>query len=104
MSLPEWSDQLCAELGIDLDVDLKRVLDLARDAAHSVERPAAPVTTFLVGYAAALRGGFPHDIAECSDVAATLAARWAAGDRGFGTDRPCHSPEDRSQTAGGAAP
>ncbi len=27
------------------------VLDLARDAAHEVERPAAPLTTFLVGVA-----------------------------------------------------
>ena len=27
------------------------LLDLARDAAHGVERPAAPLTTFLVGVA-----------------------------------------------------
>jgi Domain of unknown function (DUF6457) len=27
------------------------VLDLARDAAHGVARPAAPLTTFLAGYA-----------------------------------------------------
>lgn len=87
MTLPQWTDQLRTQLGIDLDVDLKLVLDLARDAAHSVERPAAPVTTFLVGYAAARRGGSAADIAECSKVAAALAARWAVTDSGFGTDR-----------------
>ena len=27
------------------------VLDLAREAAHGVARPAAPLTTFLAGYA-----------------------------------------------------
>ena len=27
------------------------LLDLARDAAHEIERPAAPLTTFLVGVA-----------------------------------------------------
>ena len=27
------------------------MLDLARDAAHEIERPAAPLTTFLVGVA-----------------------------------------------------
>jgi Domain of unknown function (DUF6457) len=78
MTLPDWSAQLCAELGIELDVDLKRVLDLARDAAHTVERPAAPVTTFLVGYAAGQRGGSEADVRACSDLATAFTARWAA--------------------------
>ena len=30
---------------------IRTVLDLARDAAHEIERPAAPLTTFLVGVA-----------------------------------------------------
>jgi hypothetical protein len=33
------------------------LLDLARVAAHSVARPAAPLTTFLAGYALGLGGG-----------------------------------------------
>ena len=78
MSLPTWNDQLCAELGIELDVNLREVLDLARDAAHAVERPAAPLTTFLVGYAAAHRGGSAADVTACTQVATALAARWAA--------------------------
>jgi hypothetical protein len=78
MSLPEWSERLCVELGLELDVDLRQVLDLARDAARGVERPAAPLTTFLVGYAAARRGGTPGDVTACTDIAAAAAGRWAA--------------------------
>jgi hypothetical protein len=33
------------------------VLDLAREAAHGVARPAAPLTTFLAGYALGGSGG-----------------------------------------------
>ncbi|MFY9913944.1 MAG: DUF6457 domain-containing protein [Nocardioidaceae bacterium] len=73
MSLSTWSQQLCDALGLDLEVEIDPILDLARDAAHGVERPAAPLTTFLVGYAAGLRGGSQDDIADCIDVATELA-------------------------------
>ena len=33
------------------------VLDLAREAAHGVARPAAPLTAFLAGYALGVEGG-----------------------------------------------
>lgn len=65
------------ELGIDLDVDTRVLLDLARDAAHGVARPAAPLTTFLVGYAAALAGGGPDAVREAAAKATALALRWA---------------------------
>lgn len=54
MSLQEWVDTLSAQLGADYSVDeesMHIILDLARDAAHEVLRPAAPLTTFLVGVA-----------------------------------------------------
>lgn len=73
--LDEWIAAVKAELGIDLDVDTDALLDLARDAAHSVARPAAPLTTFLVGYAAAQRG-MPLD--EARRKVGELAARWDA--------------------------
>jgi hypothetical protein len=38
-------------LTVEVDVDL--LLDVARDAAHNVTRPAAPVTTYLLGIAVA---------------------------------------------------
>ncbi len=75
--LDEWISAVKDELGIDLDVDTGVLLDLARDAAHGVARPAAPLTTFLVGYAAARAGGGPEAVAEASRKAAALALRWA---------------------------
>lgn len=56
MTLVEWSELVRAELelsGTDPlgKPDVDRILDLARDAAHSVARPAAPLTTYLLGVA-----------------------------------------------------
>ncbi|WP_374203451.1 NTP transferase domain-containing protein [Streptomyces antimicrobicus] len=80
--LDEWITTVKNELGIDLDVDTKALLDLARDAAHGVARPAAPLTTFLVGYAAAraeAAGADPAEaLAEACRKATGLALRWAA--------------------------
>ncbi|MFD9433907.1 NTP transferase domain-containing protein [Streptomyces sp. NPDC060002] len=75
--LDEWISAVKDELGIDLDVDTGALLDLARDAAHGVARPAAPLTTFLVGYAAAQAQGGPEAVAEAARKAAALALRWA---------------------------
>lgn len=75
--LDEWISAAKDELGIDLDVDTALLLDLARDAAHGVARPAAPLTTFLVGYAAGRAQGGPEAVAEASRKAAALALRWA---------------------------
>jgi molybdopterin-guanine dinucleotide biosynthesis protein A len=75
--LDEWISAVKDELGIDLDVDTGVLLDLARDAAHGVARPAAPLTTFLVGYAAARADGGPQAVAEAARKAAALAQRWA---------------------------
>lgn len=79
--LPEWTRAVIAELGLDVDVDVKLVLDLARDAAHAVERPAAPLTTYLLGVAAAQRSVSGVDPAEVEAVAAQLtrlAEDWRA--------------------------
>ncbi|SFY30499.1 molybdenum cofactor guanylyltransferase [Streptomyces atratus] len=80
--LDEWITAVKNELGIDLDVDTGVLLDLARDAAHGVARPAAPLTTFLVGYAAARAsseegGDSATAVAEAARKAAALALRWA---------------------------
>ncbi|MFF8591764.1 NTP transferase domain-containing protein [Streptomyces sp. NPDC015220] len=75
--LDEWISAVKDELGIDLDVDTGVLLDLARDAAHGVARPAAPLTTFLVGYAAARAEGGPDAVAEAARKAAALALSWA---------------------------
>lgn len=72
--LADWVSELAAALGIDADVlDRELLLDVARDAAHGVARPAAPLTTFLVGYAAAARGGGPGAVAAAAATAQRLA-------------------------------
>lgn len=67
-----WIDAVCAELNLPSDVDVDMILDVARVAAHSVERPAAPVTTFLLGTAVA--GGMDATVAAAKIQA--LAATW----------------------------
>lgn len=54
VSLQAWVAKLTEALGTDVEIDeetMHIVLDLARDAAHEIARPAAPLTTFLVGIA-----------------------------------------------------
>jgi len=79
--LDRWVRRLQDELGLDQDVglDVGAMLDLARVAAHEVDRPAAPLTTFLVGYAAgrANGAGEPITIQVLSDRAAALAQAWS---------------------------
>lgn len=73
--LEGWVRRLTEALGIpDFDPDIALILDLARDAAHGVARPAAPLTTFLVGYAAGRAGGSERDIESLSQTASALAA------------------------------
>lgn len=53
--LQDWTEKLLTAFEIDgTEVDIDAVLDLAAKAAHGVVRPAAPLTTFVVGYAAGL--------------------------------------------------
>ena len=55
-ALRAWCRQLAAALGVtDLEVDLPGLLGLAGRASRTILRPAAPLTTFLVGYAAGAR-------------------------------------------------
>ncbi len=84
--LEHWTttlaDRLAEELEVDpavlRDVNVKLLLDVARDAAHHVVRPAAPITTFLVGYAAGCGGGGKDALARAARVAIDLAAEWGA--------------------------
>ena len=48
--LEDWTARAAAELGIDVPPSLL-LLDLSREVAHRVVRPAAPVTTYLLGVA-----------------------------------------------------
>ncbi|GLW29954.1 DUF6457 domain-containing protein [Actinoplanes regularis] len=72
--LDRWVAAAGAELGVSpQDVPVEAILDVAREVAHNVVRPGAPVTAYLMGLAAA-RGADPADLAE---RITTLALSWA---------------------------
>ncbi|MFD6027770.1 DUF6457 domain-containing protein [Streptomyces griseoluteus] len=74
----EWIAAARTELGIDLDVDIAELLDMTKVVAHEVARPAAPITSFLVGYAAALRTGGAGAVSEANRRVSGPAEQWAA--------------------------
>jgi len=60
-----WIADIAAALGVDPDVvDIPALLNLARDVAHGVERKAAPLSTFVVGYAAGVQGADVAKVAQ----------------------------------------
>ena len=82
-TLRQWTTAathaLQTDLGVTIpEVDVQLLLDVARDAAHAVDRPAAPITTFLLGYAAALAGG-PDKVSTGAATITRLAAEWDLG-------------------------
>ena len=86
-ALDEWLAAVAAQLGVDPAlVPTAAILDVARDVAHGVARPAAPLSTFLVGLAAAQRAAAGEDLSTAlRDAARTtseLAEGWAGRDRG----------------------
>lgn len=76
VNLHDWVDELCDVLDIEVELDESLVLDLARDAAHNVERVAAPITTYLLGYAAGLAGAGPDEVEKLAARATDLAVHW----------------------------
>lgn len=73
--LSQWSNELASALQIlDLDVNQELVLDLARKSADSVIHAAAPVTAFMVGYAAGLEAGKRNLGSDVSPAEATNRA------------------------------
>jgi hypothetical protein len=86
--MDDWVAAACAELGLTpAEVDVRVVLDLARDVAHHVLRPGAPVTAYLLGIAVG-RGADP---ATAAAGLARLATSWADAESGAaesGAPRP----------------
>jgi uncharacterized protein DUF6457 len=76
VTLHDWIDELCDALDIEAEFDESLVLDLARDAAHNVERPAAPITTYLLGFAAAQHEAGPEGLERLAAAATQLAEKW----------------------------
>lgn len=70
-----WVEAVSRELGLKAPVDVPALLDLAKVAAHQVERPAAPLTTYLLGYAV----GQGLDPVLATRKITELAESWPAG-------------------------
>jgi hypothetical protein len=78
--LVTWAAGLASDLGIEQVLDVDAILDLAADAAHGVMRPAAPLTTYLVGVAVGQAGGDPARIAEVLDRVHAAIVGWDTPD------------------------
>lgn len=84
--LEDWSKLLLAAFELEgVEVDVNAVLSLAGVAAHSIVRPAAPLTTFIAGYAAGIAAGTaqsaePAAMAAAMELARKLAAKYPRGE------------------------
>jgi Domain of unknown function (DUF6457) len=77
--LDDWADAVCRELGlteIDRRATIRLVLDLAREVAHAVDRPAAPLTAYLLGVAVG-RADRPDAVGGLASRIGALAADWS---------------------------
>ena len=84
-TLDDWTDAVCAELGLDPEeATQKTVLNLARVVAHTVDRPAAPLTSFLLGVAV----GSGQPLAETAARLQQLAGEWRADAAGLAGGEP----------------
>lgn len=80
-TLEEWCRTLLQALELDgVEININEVLSLAGVAAHSVVRPAAPLTTFIAGFAAGLASGSGQATDAVSMQAAMGVARKLAKD------------------------
>ena len=69
-TLDRWAAAASAELGIEPPGDYqKTVLNLARVAAHRVDRPAAPLTAFLLGIAVGQGLPLPESARQLQELA-----------------------------------
>ncbi|MGH3362589.1 MAG: NTP transferase domain-containing protein [Nocardioides sp.] len=84
VNLHDWIDELCDALDIETEVDEALILDLAKVTADNVVKVAAPITSYLLGYAAGEQGADPADTEALAARAQVLAEGW---------DRPADAPD-----------
>lgn len=76
-ALDEWADALRERFGLSTeDVPIALILNLAKDVADGVARPAAPFSAFVAGLVAGRAGGTPDDIREATHAVSELANTW----------------------------
>jgi len=76
-ALDEWAEALRESFGLgEEDVPVALILDLARDVAVGVARPAAPFSAFVAGLVAGRAGGSPEQVREAVAAITQLAEAW----------------------------
>jgi hypothetical protein len=92
--LDEWLKMAVGEAGVDPSMlgpeAVTVLLDLARDAAHNVARPGAPLATFAVGLALGRAGG--GDLAALKEAAGRIVTAAEAWGREHGEDAAVNRP------------
>ncbi|MEJ7834434.1 MAG: DUF6457 domain-containing protein [Nocardioides sp.] len=84
MNLHDWIDELCDVLDVEAEVDEGLLTDLTKTASDNVEQAAAPVTAYLLGFAATAQRATPDKVELLAARAQTLAEGW---------DRPADAPD-----------
>jgi len=95
VNLHDWIDELCDVLDLDTDVDEGLILDLAKVVATNVERPAAPVSAYLLGLAAGQARASAEKTEALAGEVQALAERWdRPADTAGSDDDDIEEPED----------
>lgn len=73
-ALDEWARVLRERFDLaEEDLPIALILDLARDVANGVARPAAPFSAFVAGLVAGRAGGTPEDVRNAIAAITELA-------------------------------
>ena len=83
--LDDWLREAAATLGLELgdtallgEDTVTLLLDVTRDVAHGVARPAGPLSTFVLGLAVGSSGGGADDLRRLARRLTDLAEAWEA--------------------------
>jgi molybdopterin-guanine dinucleotide biosynthesis protein A len=72
-----WMTRVATLLDVDPhEVLTSELLDLTREVAHGVERKSAPLTTFLLGYAAGKDSLKPEEVHKLIETVSNAVAEW----------------------------
>lgn len=72
-----WLARVATLLEVDQhEVLTSELLDLTREVAHGVERKSAPLTTFLLGYAAGKDALSPDEVRKLIETVSNAVAEW----------------------------
>lgn len=76
-ALDAWAAVLRERFALaEEDLPVPLILDLARDVANGVARPAAPFSAFAAGLIAGRAGGSPADVRAAVAAVVELASTW----------------------------